>query len=65
MPSDDTKILDFHQYQKSDKAPIIIYANLECIIEKIDRCKNNPKNSSTAKVSVHIQTGFHVYNIII
>ena len=36
MPSEDTKILEFNQYQKSDKAPIIIYADLECLIEKID-----------------------------
>ena len=42
MPSNDTKILEFHQYQKSHKAPFIIYADLECIIEKIDRCENNP-----------------------
>ena len=36
MPSEDTKILEFNQYQKSDKAPFIIYADLECIIERID-----------------------------
>ena len=45
MPSEDTKILEFNQYQKSDKSPFIIYADLECIIEKIDACKNNPENS--------------------
>ena len=38
MPSEDTKILEFNQYQKSDKAPFIVYADLECIIRKIDRC---------------------------
>ena len=27
---------------------------LECIIEKINGCKNNPENSSTEKVSEHI-----------
>ena len=43
MPSGDTKILEFNQYQKSDKAPFIIYADLECIIEKTDGCKNNPQ----------------------
>ena len=37
MPSEDTKILEFNQYQKSDKAPFIIYADLEYIIEMIDR----------------------------
>ena len=36
MPSEDTKILEFNQYQKSDKSQFIIYADLECIIEKID-----------------------------
>ena len=53
MPSEDTKILKFNQYEKSDEASFIIYADLECIIEKIDGCKNNPEKSSTAKVSLH------------
>ena len=58
MPSEDTKILEFNQYQKSDKAPFIIYADRECIIEKIDGCKHNPENSSATKVSEHIPSGF-------
>ena len=45
MPSEDTKILEFDQYQKSDKGPLI---------EKIERCKNNSENSSTRKVGEHI-----------
>ena len=36
MPSEDTNMLEFNQYQKSDKVPLIIYADLECIVEKID-----------------------------
>ena len=44
MPSEDSKILEFNQYQKSDKEPFIIYAYLEFLIEKIDRCKSNPEN---------------------
>ena len=58
MPSEDTKILEFNQYQKSDKAPFTIYADLECIIEKIDGCKNNAGNSSATKVNNHIPSGF-------
>ena len=50
MPFEDTKILKFNQYQKSDKAPFIIYADLEWLIEKIDGCKNSPENSSTTSV---------------
>ena len=34
----DTKIIEFNQYQKSDKAPFLIYEDLKCIIEKIDGC---------------------------
>ena len=63
MPLEDTKILEFNQYQKSDKAPFIIYADLECIIEKIDGCKNNPENSSTTNVSKHIPSGFSMSTI--
>ena len=56
--SDDTKILEFNQYQKSNKAPFIIYTDLEYIIEKTDGSKNNPENSSTTKVSEHMPSGF-------
>ena len=63
MLSEDTKTLQFNRYQKSDKAPFIIYADLECIIEKIDGCKNNPENSSTTKVSEHIPSGFSMSTI--
>ena len=37
---------------------LVIYEDLECIIEKIDGHKNNPENSSTKKVSKHIPSGF-------
>ena len=63
MPSEDTKILKFNQYLKSDKVPFIIHADLECIIEKIDGCKNNPENSSSTRVSKHIPSGFSMSTI--
>ena len=63
MPSEDTKILEFNQYQKSDKARFIIYADLECLIEKTDRCKYNPEISSTTKVSEHNPLSFWMSTI--
>ena len=54
MPFEDTKILEFNKNKKSEKALFVIYADLECLIEKIDGCKNNPEISSTTKVSEHI-----------
>ena len=65
MSSDDTKKLECNQYQKSDKVPFIIYADFECITEKIDGCKNNSKNPSSVKVSEHIPMSFNVYNIFV
>ena len=58
MPSEDTKLLKFNHHQKSDKASFIIYADLECIIQKTDQCKNNSENSSSKKVSEHVPSGF-------
>ena len=61
LPFEDTEILEFNQYQKSDKAPFIIYEDLECIIEKIDGCKNN-RNESKRTYSFSF---FNIYNIFI
>ena len=63
MSSEHTEILEFNQYQKSDKAPFINYVDLECLIEKFDGCKNNPENSSATKVSEHIPSGFAMSTI--
>ena len=63
MSSEDTKILKFNQYQNSDKAQFIIYADLECLTKKIDGCKNNPERSSTTEVGEHIPSGFSMSRI--
>ena len=63
MSSEDNKILGLNQYQKSHKAPRIIYTDLEYIIEKIDGCKYNPENSSTTKVSKYIPSDFSMSTI--
>ena len=63
MPFEETKILEINQYQKSNKAPFIIYADLGCIIENTDGYKNNPENSSTTKVSEYIPSGFSISTI--
>ena len=60
----DNKILEFNQYQKSDRVPFAIYSDLECIIQKIGAPKIifNSKLSST-KVNEHIRLGFSVSEI--
>ena len=66
MPVEDTKILEFNQYQKSNKAAFVIYVDPECLIEKIDECKNNRESPYTAKESEHIPSDFsilHYHNL--
>ena len=63
MPSEDTKVLEFNHYQKSDKVAFIIYEDFKYIIEKIDGYKNNPQNLSTKKVIGHIPSGFSMSTI--
>ena len=63
MSSQDTKILEINQNKISDEAPFIIYADLECVIQRTDGCKNNHENSSTTKVNEHIPSGFSMSTI--
>ena len=63
MPSEDTKNVESSQYQKSDKTPFIIYVDLECIIEKVDGCKNNLEKLSTTKGKEHNSSGFSMSTI--
>ena len=63
MLPENTKIFEFNQYQKSDKASFVGYADLEYLIEKTDGCKNNPENSSATKLGEHIPSGFSMSTI--
>ena len=36
MPKEDKKILKYNTGEKSLKSPFIVYADLECMLEKID-----------------------------
>ena len=63
MSSEKNKILKFKQCMKSEKMSYIIYADLECLIEKIDGCKNNPEYSSTTKIGKHIHCGYSLSTI--
>ena len=58
MPSKDIKIFEFNQYQKSDKTPSIIYADLNSLSKKVNGFKNNPEKSSTTKIGEHVPCGY-------
>ena len=47
MPFNDNNLIKYNQGEKSLKLPFVIYADLACILKKIDTCQNNPDLSST------------------
>ena len=49
MPNIDNKILKYNHGEKSLKAPFMIYADLECLLEKMHSCQNNLKRSYIEK----------------
>ena len=51
MPDEDNKILKYNHGEKSLKAPAIIYADSEGLLEKMHLCQNNPEKSYTEKKS--------------
>ena len=54
MPSPNNNIIKYNQGDKSLELPFIIYADLKCLLKKIDTCYNNPDLSSTTKINQHI-----------
>ena len=48
-PDEGNKILKYNYVGNSLKAPFIIYADLECLLEKMLSCQNNLEKSYTEK----------------
>ena len=45
MSDEDNKILKYNHGKKSIRVPLIIYANLECLLQKMHSCQNNPEKT--------------------
>ena len=52
--------IEFNQ-RDYGKAPFVIYADLECLLEKISTCYNNPEESSTTEINKHIPSGYSLF----
>ena len=47
MPTKDNNIIKYNQGEKSIKLPFVVYADLECLLEKMD----NPNESFTTEIN--------------
>ena len=56
MPTKDNDIIKYNQGEKSIKLPFVVYADLECLLEKMSTCQNNPNELSTTEIiNIHQQ----------
>ena len=61
MPTNDNNKIKYNQGEKSIKLPFIVYADLECLLEKLSTCYNNPEESSTTKINKHTPSGYSIF----
>ena len=61
MPSKDSNTIKYNQGEKSIKLPFVIYADLECLLEKINACQNNLNESSTTEINKHTPFGYSLF----
>ena len=61
MPTKDNNIIKYNQGEKYIKFTFIIYADLECLLEKMSACQNNPNESSTTEINKHTPSGYSLF----
>ena len=55
------KILKYNYREKSIKTQFIINADMECLFERTDTCHDNPKRSSTTKITKHLVSCYSMF----
>ena len=61
MSTNDNNAIKYNQGEKSIKLPFVVYADLECLLEKMSTCYNNPEESSTTKINIHTPSGYSIF----
>ena len=61
MPSKNSNTIKYNHGEKSMKLPFVIYADLECFLEKMSTCINNPNESSTTEINKHTPSGYSIF----
>ena len=47
--------------EKNYEITFLIYADLECLLEKMSTCQNNPNKSSTTKINKYTPSGYSIF----
>ena len=62
MSTKDNNIIKYNQGEKYIKLPFVVYADLECLLEKMSTCQNNPNESSATEINKHTASGYSFFN---
>ena len=61
MPTKDNNTIKYNHGEKSIKLPFVVYSDLECLLEKMSTCYNNPEEPSTTKINKHTPSGYSIF----
>ena len=61
MPTKNNNIIKYNYGEKFMKFSFVIYADLECLLEKMITCINNPNELSTTKINKHTPSGYSLF----
>ena len=62
MPTKNkNNIIKYNHGEKSMKLPFVIYADLECLLEKMSTCIYSPNESTTTKINKHTPLGYSIF----
>ena len=64
MPTKDNNTVKYNQGEKSIKLPFVVYADLECLLEKISTYQNNPRESSITEINNYEPLVIHYLCIV-
>ena len=61
MPTKDNNTIKYNHGEKSMKLPFTMYADLECLLEKMSTCQSNPNELSTTTIKKHTPSGYSLF----
>ena len=61
MPIEGNNTIKYNNGEKSIKISFTIYVDLECLLEKMKTCQNDPNKSSTTKINKHTPSGYSIF----
>ena len=61
MPIKGNNTIKYNHGEESIKIPFTTYADLECLLEKMSACQNDPNKSSTTKINKHTPSGYSIF----